>query len=467
MARLFENFSPITAEDWKNQIIKDLKGAEYDELIHHSREGIDIQPFYFPTKDNFQPKFTHTDWGIAEQIVVEDPNKANKKALEILNKGVSHLIFRLELPLSKKETSILLEGIGLAYIRVDFKGPGLDQDFLNHFNGFIEDSKQDKDKIKGFFYFNPFNYLLQFGQYKYNEKTDFEHFYSAIATPSSAHQKWIVGGGKFHNAGATATQQLAFILAELSELIYSIKDNGLEVNATDIGFHLELGTHYFMEIAKFRALRSLVKEVFKAYGLEQTEIHIHAETDYRHLTVYDPEVNLLRTTTQAMSAVLGGCNSLRVRPFDAAYANANDFSSRLARNIQLILKGESYMDKVADPAAGSYFIETLTQGLQEKAWEIFQEIESKGGFMKAIQSGDLQQTISHSAQQEDQALQEGHKVLLGTNKFPKEGERMHEKIEKFIFSDNEMPNEIQPLRPYRLSEEMEKERLNKENAVES
>ncbi len=461
MEHLFSNFSPVSAKEWEAQIEKDLKGASFDELFWECPEGIKIAPFYTQNDKEYTAGFAHTDWSICESVLVESPKKANAKALEILNKGVSHLLFRIDNPLSKKELEILLNEIQIAYISIDFKGYGIDHDFVKNYATYIK--AQGIDKLDGTLFICPLKRLAQHGQWNRSEEVDFQLLEEAYALTSYGIRPVSIGGDLYHNAGANVVQQIAYILGELSEYLSRMKAAGVSDDSLSYcHFEIGIGTHYFMAIAKLRVLRNLIGEVLHAYGVPTKNFHIHGESDLHHLTIFDPHVNLLRTTTQAMAAALGGCDSIRVRPFDTAYAYPSGFSNRLARNIQLILKGESYFNKVADPASGSYYVEELCERLSEKSWALFQEIEKEGGYFSCLKSGKIQQEIENHAQKESSKVSSGETTLLGTNKYPNPEEAMNHLIEKFVFSDKESGQDVQPIRVFRLSEEIEKERLSKE-----
>ncbi|MFT7114054.1 MAG: methylmalonyl-CoA mutase [Candidatus Azotimanducaceae bacterium] len=460
MKHLFSDFAEVSPEAWKSQIEKDLKGAPYNTLFTESPEGIQIAPFY---TENGKGKNTYnnSDWMVCESVLVESPKKANAIALDILNQGITHLLFRVDIALSKKELVSLLEGISLVHIRTDFKGIGINKEFISNYQEYLDTN--GIDTLEGTIHISPLKRLAQHGHWQRSLEIDFGLIDASAQLSEKGLHPLMVGGDLYHNAGANSVQQIAFTLSEISEYLFLLKAKRVSpIAISKMTLEMGVGTHYFMEIAKLRALRQLCSQLFETYQISPTGFNIYAETDFRNLTVFDAETNLLRTTTQAMSAALGGCDSLRVRPFDAAFKYPNDFSNRLARNIQLILKGESYLDKVADPSAGSYYIEELTDELAKKAWTLFQEIEAKGGHLKCLQTGFIQDLIEASHKQENDAVNAGDKTLLGTNKYPKVDEKMNKSIQKFIFSDTNPGVDVRPIRVCRLSEELEKERLSKE-----
>ena len=233
----------------------------------------------------------------------------------------------------------------------------------------------------------------------------------------------------FHNAGATLSQELAFALAQAVDYLDFLTDMGLSLREIlpKLKFHFAVGSDYFMEIAKFRAVRYLFAQIIKAYGLSDESckgMHIHAETSSWTLTLYDPYVNLLRSSTQALSAILAGVDSLRILHFDAVSGKENEMAERMARNQQLIMKHESYLDQVIDPAAGSYYVENLTYQLIQSAWAEFLQVQEQGGFLQAILSGSIQQQIKNSQSVKEQDLAKGKIAVLGVNRFPNRAESL-------------------------------------------
>ena len=232
----------------------------------------------------------------------------------------------------------------------------------------------------------------------------------------------------YHDAGASAVQELAATLGALTERLAHSTDRDVPLPALleSLQVTVPVSTNYFVEIAKLRALRLLVPQVVGAFtdasnaavDVGPADFHVFAETSRRTETVYDPYVNMLRATTEAMAAVLGGCDALSIHPYDAALRPPDAFGVRIARNTQLILEQESRFDQVSDPAAGSYYIETLTDRLAQKAWAQFQEIEAEGGLLDALRSGTLQKQIAETRRERRAAVDEREHVLVGTTHYP-------------------------------------------------
>ena len=232
-----------------------------------------------------------------------------------------------------------------------------------------------------------------------------------------------VSGQIFGNSGSTIVEELAFVLSAGHDYLVRLTDAGLTIEeaARKLRFSFSVSSNYFMEIAKFRAARMLWANIVKGYNPEKNcacKMQIHAETSKWNQTVYDPYVNMLRGTTEAMSAAIGGVYSLEVTPFDASFENPTEFSKRIARNVELLLKHESHFDQVVDPAGGSYYIENLTQSIAAEAWKLFLEIEEKGGYTEAYKAGFIAERIKASAAAKDKNIATRRQILLGANQYP-------------------------------------------------
>jgi methylmalonyl-CoA mutase len=229
-----------------------------------------------------------------------------------------------------------------------------------------------------------------------------------------------------------------------------------------IVFEVNVGTNYFFEIAKLRAMRLLFNLVAKEYN-HNLECHLLVSPTKRNKTIYDYNINMLRTTTECMSAIIGGANAIANLPYDSLYHKDNEFGDRIARNQLLILKNESYFDKVNNPADGSYYIETLTTQLAEKALVLFKDIEASGGFLKQLNEGIIKRKIQESADKEQELFDSGKEILLGTNKYPNKDDRMKQDLELFPFVKiKPRKTLITPIIEKRLAEKAEQERLDLE-----
>lgn len=457
--KLFSDFPEVSQEQWIAQVVKDLKGESFDEkLTYQSADGITIKPFY-TTEDlakysEREPLFAHADWEICVEIEALDAATANKKALDELNKGATAILFYVKADVNLEA---LLNEIGIEYISVQFVVEGDALVFSKNLDEYIRAKNKEASALNISINTDPVENLLRTGNWRLSETADREE----LAGILSAHKTICINTAIYHNAGASAAYQVGCALAQANLYINWLSEQGLKPEQLDGKFQLNVavGPDYFFEIAKLRAFRKTFALLLDEHGIPN-EVYIHAETATRNLTVFDTHNNLLRTTTAAMAASIGGCNSLVVKPFDITYSEGNDFSERLARNIQLVLKAESYFDKVADVSAGSFFIEELTEQLSEKAWQYFVEIEKQGGMLDALKTGFVQQKISGFAAGQQQSFDSGKEVLVGTNKFPDKNESKQDVASTINWGSEARKGEvIETLDSRRLSAMNEKERL--------
>ncbi len=382
MQKLFTEFSPTTAIQWKEQLIKDLKGIDYTSLVWKTNSGIDIKPFY--TKEDItsskNPIFEKNDWAICENIIVLDELAANKQALNALQNGASGLVFHIH---KKTDFNTLLNDILLQHIYSLFI---VSAEFKSELTNFLNSITTGN------------NCFLECDR---TLDGNIDNTTNTVTINTNLYQE----------AGSNTINELAFSLAHLNEYLNSTK-----TPITNVHINMCVGGDFFTEIAKTRALRQLTTFLLNQYSLNAS-IHIHAKTTLINKSNIDSYNNMLRTTTESMSACIGGANSILVLPFDIEFNNQNDFSSRMARNQQLILKDESYLNIVSDISAGSYYIESLTETLCEKAWEHFKLIESKGGLLACLKSNYVQDVIAKDAEILINQFKNGNLILVGVNKF--------------------------------------------------
>lgn len=431
------NFPPISTKEWMDKVTADLKGADFEKkLVWRTTEGFNVKPFYrqedleqITYLDSLPGSFPYVrgnnkkgnPWYVRQDIDVTDVAAANAKAKEILYKGVDSLGFCLcECDLSQATMEQLLDGICLDAIEINFTTTSARLvEAAKVFVAYVKAQKYNLDAIKGSFNFDPHGRLLCKG----NTGLD-DAIASAAeiieATADLPNVKAISVNAKyFNNAGAYITQELAYGLSMAHDYMAALTEAGLpaQVVADNLKFNFGVGSNYFMEIAKFRAGRLLWSKIVTEYGVDAKMI-VHAETSKWNKTIYDAHANLLRTQTESMSACLGGVDSITVLPFDASYKSGDAFSERIARNQQLLLKEESHLDKIADPSAGSYYIETLTQEMAAQAWKLFVTVEDKGGYYAAIKEGFIQAEVKVSADKRRKAVATRRENLLGTNQYP-------------------------------------------------
>jgi methylmalonyl-CoA mutase len=417
---LFKDFKSISHQEWLEKIKQDLKGKDFSEtLVWKTDEDIDVQPFYDAEslKDNKSQNFnlanSKDDWEIREQISLEDIKEANKQALNALKAGANSIQFNGNID-SLNEMNELLSGIMLDLIHIHFY-TSTPEKTLNFFTTFVESNAIEQSSLKGSISFDYFGELLISGNWKTDEQSDVKELFN-IQNKSNLNTITI-RGEYYTNAGASITQELAYTLSHAVEYIDQLTELGLspEKVINSITFNLGVNSNYFFEIAKIRAFRILWQIITEAYGVNNANPYIHSQTTSYNIAAQDAQTNILRTTTEGMSAVLGGCNSLSITPFNFAYENPSDFTLRVARNIQIIIKEEAYLNKVNDIAKGSYYIEHLTDELVTKVLNLFKEIENNGGFLAHIKNGNIQNNIHSVNSIKEQEYKDGNRSLLGVN----------------------------------------------------
>lgn len=448
--KLFTDFPPVSTSEWKEKVITDLKGADFDKkLVWRTKEGFNVQPMYrsenleginVETLPNEFPfvRGTKADnvWLVRQDIDAKDAKAANAKARDILNKGVDSLGFKIDKQqLDKAYIATLLDGIHADCIELNFDVcGGKAVELVGLLADYFAEKGYDLNSLRGSINLDPMNAMLRRGK-----KLSTEQVAGKVAQMVEAGKRLpaykvvCVNAVSLNNAGASCSQELGYALAWGAQYLDMLTDAGLSVDeaAKAIKFNFGVGGNYFMEIAKFRAARMLWAMMVKAYEPKcdcAAKMHIHAETSLFNKTVFDAHVNLLRTETEAMSAAIAGVDSLTVRPFDVTYKPSDDFSERIARNQQLLLKEESHFDKVTDPAAGSYYIENLTANIADQAWKRLLDIEENGGFFAAVESGRVQADMKATAEARLKAVSTRREVLLGTNQYPNFNEVAGDKI---------------------------------------
>ncbi len=484
---LFAEFPPVTTQEWEAVIAKDLKGADYEKkLVWKTIEGFSVRPYYraedlegikhLGTQPGEYPYVRGTkennEWLIRQQVVVNCTKEANAQALDMLTKGITSLNFVI----SNKEFTAaqldeLLNGIVISAVELNFSGCAVNNVaplFINK----IKNEKLGVDDVVASFNIDPIiKKLTTKGKdlAACKSSNPSECIKSLIEEAGDYKRiKFItVNGDKFGNSGSTIIQELAFSLAVAHDYIVCMMESGLDINqaARTIKFNLSVGPHYFLEIAKFRAARMLWANIVGEYNPTSVcaaKMRVHATTSSLNATIYDPYVNMLRGTTEAMSAAVAGVSSIEVMPFDSAYETPTEFSRRMARNVQLLLKEECNIDQVVDPAGGSYFIESLTQTIAEQAWALFQTVEQKGGYVESFKAGFIQEEVGKTAEQRRKNIATRKDFLLGTNQFPNFTETVAEAItlnEDKCGCDCAQSAAYTPLKSFRLGEQFEAMRL--------
>ncbi|WP_234734943.1 methylmalonyl-CoA mutase family protein [Tellurirhabdus bombi] len=421
---LSEAFSAADAAQWKQQIIADLKDREWDTLRWQTLEGFSLEPFYTATDVDATPPEHQRGlltkqspgWLTLPEISFDEAKATNRRLHEWFTKGADGALIdiRSNPDLSLTDLSHLLNGLKMSETPLWFRGNAQAGELAQALGLLLP------YQLKGGIIDDAFAHWLQTG---IKPDTALEAIAAAThqTLDSGQFRTATVSSHAFHNAGATATQELAFTLSALTDLYDYLTETGLTLKqlVPKTLVSLSVGTSYFMEIAKLRALRILLSRFIQAFNspLDPTSFFmIHSQTSPFYEAAAIPYTNLLRATTETMSAVIGGCDAITVRPYDAVLGATSSFSDRIALNISTLLKEESYLNKVSDPAAGSYYLEHLTTQLVDKAWQLFRQVEQLGGLQQAVETGFVQEEINKAYEAKKEAIHQG-KILVGVTKF--------------------------------------------------
>ena len=437
--KLFSEFEPTTTQQWIDKITADLKGAPFEKkLVWKTNEGFDVQPFYrledldaLKTIDSLPGEFPYlrgnkkseNNWFVRQEIKVTDPAEANEKALDILNRGVDSLSFHVgKAEITEAYLETLLKGILPEYVELNFTGCQRHAvELAKALVAYFKKQGYALEKLKGSIDYDFINKMLVRGHEKENAVATAKELIEATAE-LPLFQVLGVHGVTLQDAGSFIYQELGYALAWANEYVHMLVEAGVPAATVNqkLRFNLGISLNYFMEIAKFRAARLLWANIMAQYtdDKEACKIHVHATTSTYNLSVFDAHMNLLRTQTMAMSAALGGVDSMTVTPFNVTYEDATDFSERLARNQQLLLKEESHMGRIVDVPGGSYYIETLTAAIAEQAWKLFLSVEEDGGFYAQVKAGKVQAAIAESTATRHANVAKRKEILVGTNQYP-------------------------------------------------
>jgi methylmalonyl-CoA mutase len=446
---LFKEFEGTTPIAWKQKIQVDLKGADYNEtLLWTTNEGLTVKPFYTrEDKTNRAINQSKEAYKICQKIIISDEKKANTLTIDALKRGASAIQFVAK---KKFDPSILFDKIDFKSFTVYFKFTFLDAEFIHEISKRIPSDNC-------FFQTDIIGSLAEVGNWFVNLKEDYNALESVVSTVKNSIS---VSGDLYQNAGANMVQQLAYSLAHANEYLNHF---GAE-NAHKIHFQFSVGSNYFHEIAKLRAFRILWESLLNEYDVGDITGHLFVTPSARNKTIYDYNINMLRTTSECMSAILGGSNTISNSSYDSVYAESNEFGERISRNQLLILQQESGFKDAQNIAEGSYYIESLTEQMAEKALIIFKQIEKGGGFIKQLKEGNIQRKLKENSTKEEAQFRKNELILLGTNLQPNKENFMKGSLEldPFVKKRN-IKTLFPPITRKRLSENLEKERLKEEN----
>ena len=447
--KLFDMFPPVSTEDWLAKINVDLKGADFNKkLVWRTNEGFNVQPFYrkedlegLPTVGTLPGQFPYVrgtrdnnDWLVRQHIQGKTAAEVLANANHAIERGVESVGICLCGDLTPDMLPEILKGLDLKKIEVNVRCcPGKATEVAELLVAEII-AQEAADSFRGAVEFNPFKRLLKKGlEFPKDIRETAVALYN-ICKPVRNLRCFYVDSAMFNNAGAYITQELGYALAWGAEWLTILTEAGLkpcEINER-IKFNMGISSNYFMELSKFRAARMLWAEIVKAYGADEAccKMHVNAVTSQFNQTIYDAHVNLLRSMTETMSAALAGVDSIETLPFDLQYKRPDEFSERIARNQQLLLREESHLNKVVDPAGGSYYVEVLTTSIAKESWKIFNEVEDNGGFLAMLRKGEIQKRVNESGVKRHTDVARRKESLLGTNQFPNFNEMALDKIEK-------------------------------------
>jgi len=445
---LFEMFPPVTTEEWRAKVETDLKGVPFEKkLVWRTNEGFNVNPMYrrediadLPTTDSLPGEFPYirgtradNNWLIRQEIVAADAAEANAKALDAIKRGATSIGWHMS-EVTPEAIATFLNGIDTATVEINLS---CCMRKVSQLTAMLVDyvvKAGTAANFRGSVKFNPWKRELKHGTSGPLDVTAAATEMLRAAAPVKGLRLFSVDSEIFTNGGAYIYQELGYALAWGAQWMTLLTDAGIDADeaASRIKFDMGISTNYFMELSKFRAGRMLWARIVEQYQPKckcASKMQVHATTSRYNQTVYDAHVNLLRSQTEAMSAALAGVDSITVTPFDVPFKTPDEFSERIARNQQLLLKEESHLDKVVDPAGGSYYVETLTVSIANVAWKLFLDVEANGGFADALAKGTIQAAVNESNAKRHADMARRKEVLLGTNQYPNVNEMAAEKIE--------------------------------------
>jgi len=489
---LFSEFPSVSVKDWKAVITDDLKGSDYEKkLVNQTIENIKTQPFYtaedlagmnylnslpgeYPFIRGNKKQTNH--WEIRQDFRVFDFDAVREKYKMALERGVDAVGFNLtdKTDLHRNNIKKLISGFDFDQKSLHLIAGNNSMNVMDLLLNSLTELNVKPSSVKGSLAFDPIGYCTSAGRFYISPEQDMVDsgkLLSQVAHEMPGFRIIAVNSTVFSNSGASAVQELGYGISMMSEYFTHLIEAGHTAREITghIQWNLGIGSDYFMEIAKIRAARLLFSAMLSAYDMsaaEKNSVYIHSITTRWNKTAYDPNVNMLRLTTEAMSAILGGCNSLLVEPYDACFRYPGEQAERLARNIQIILKNESYFDKVIDPAAGSYYLEHLTETLAEQSWELFLRTDANGGYLQALKNGLVTSDIKATRSKRMDMINTRKEILVGTNQYPSMTETIAGQIDSGIAYEEDIRSEAlvsEPLKAVRVATEFEKLRIEVEN----
>jgi methylmalonyl-CoA mutase len=434
---LLELFPPATYEMWKAQAVKDLKGADFDKkLLTHTDEGIPLQPLYtkadLPINADTLPRRFHKAqagvWELQQEIRESDPAKFNAALHKELKRGLNAIVLPVCKGVKSQQTALhihnledlqkALEGIDLKRFPLLVRTGESAEAWQECFTALADLRAEKLEDWQISILADPFSFWAEYGKSSAKTENIYESLKRSLKENLSG-KGLEINTAIWHNVGASATQELALALLMIVEYIDKTEDTELQPEhiLQKLSIHFSVGTHFFMELAKFRAFRMLWETLLDAWQVKSIPPHITAETSRYFATKVDPFTNVLRSATETFSAIAGGVDGITVHPHDAAFQESSEFSRRIARNLQFILRDEAHLGEVTDPAGGSYFVEKLTEELAEKAWQLFQEWQAKGGFLQLLKYGELQKAVCAVHSKRLERIYKRKQTIVGVNAY--------------------------------------------------
>ena len=457
----FDEFEATSYERWKEEAITALKGGDFDKsMFTKTYEGITLKPIYLPEDTE---KLTHCRtypgledklrgvhaagymsrlWTIAQQSDAAMPEEANAVIKRELAKGSTAVSFILDKatrqgldndPSGEKGLSLatlqdlekVLDGVDLEQTELALYAGASNTALLGNLAALAEKRGLTVDKLNGAVCAAPLGALATDGKLQRSLDEYYDEMAHAIAWAERKAPKLrtvMIEADTYHNGGANDLQEAAYAMSEAVAYVKAMQLRNIDVNAfaRHVRFHFSIGANFFMEIAKLRAVKLLWAQIVKAFGgdEEAQKINLFVSTSAFTQTTYDPYVNLLRAATQSFSAVVGGVDGMTVKPFDYPIRHSDEFSRRIARNIQIMMQNEFNFLQPVDPAGGSWYIETLTAEFAEKAWAQFQEVEKTGGVVAGLLDGSVQKAINEVLQTRFKNLATRADRAVGNNMYP-------------------------------------------------
>jgi len=445
---LFNEFNTLTPAAWKQKIQVDLIGDDYNEsLIWKSNEGVHVKPFYTTEDRHFNTiPLAKNGYKICQSIFVDDVIIANKLAKDSIDRGASAIQFIAKTSFDYKN---LFDNINTKEIFIYLNFEFLNAAFVSEIDNYCKSNCL-------YFQIDIIGNLAKTGNWFSNLNSDLKEKNKYI---QSVNNSICVDASIYQNAGASIIQELTYALAHTNEYIELF---GKSI-VPKLHYIFSVGSNYFFEIAKLRAFRILVDALLNEHGVKNTPIHIFTKPSLRNKTIYDYNVNMLITTTECMSAILGGSDTISNISYDSIYHKSNEFGERISRNQLLILKEEAYLSEAHKFANGAYYVESIEKQFAEKSLQLFKKIEKSGGFLKQLKKGTIQNKINENAKKQQTQFDQNEIILLGTNKLTSENDFMKNELQIYPFLKKKNTKTlIVPILQKRLADQLEQNRLKME-----